>query len=65
MEAILVPADSSKIVGSCLKNYLENDRKKTKSLLPGPVAEKDSLVFEKNVFNITHRLDEFLESDKK
>jgi hypothetical protein len=65
MEAILVPADSSKIVGSCLKNYLENDRKKTKSLLPGPIAEKDSLVFEKNVFNITHRLDEFLESDKK
>ena len=65
MEAILVPADSSKIVGSCLKNYLENDRKKTKSLLPGPAAEKDSLVFEKNVFNITHRLDEFLESDMK
>jgi len=65
MEAILIPADSSKIVGSCLKNYLENDRKKTKSLLPGPIAEKDSLVFEKNVFNITNRLDKFLDNDER
>jgi hypothetical protein len=47
-------------MGSCLKNYLENDRKKTKSLLPGPVADEDSHVFEKNIFNITTRLDKFL-----
>lgn len=65
MEVILVPADSTEIQGNCLKNYLENDRRKTKSLLPGPVAEKDSLVFEKNIFNITNRLDKFLESDER
>jgi len=65
MEAILVPSESIKIRGKCLKNYLENDRKKTKSLLPGPVAEKDSLVFEKNIFNISNRLDKFLESDDR
>lgn len=65
MEAILVPAESSNLLGNCLKNYLDNDRKKTKAILPGPIAEKDSKVFEKNVFNITDRLDKFLESDKK
>jgi hypothetical protein len=65
MEAILVPADSKQNLGSCLKNYLENDRKKTKSLLPGPIADNDSLVFEKNIFNITSRLDKFLESDER
>ena len=65
MEVILVPAESSKSLGNCLKNYLENDRKKTKAILPGPIAEEDSKVFEKNVFNITDRLDKFLESDKR
>jgi len=65
MEVILFPADAHANLGSCLKNYLENDRQKTKSLLPGPVAQKDSDVFEKNIFNITNRLDNFLDSDEK
>lgn len=65
METILVPADLNQSLGSCLKNYLENDRKKTKSLLPGPIADNDSLVFEKNIFNITSRLDKFLEGDER
>jgi len=65
MEAILVPVESRNALGNCLKNYLDNDRKKTKLILPGPLADDDSRVFEKNVFNITGRLDEFLESDKK
>lgn len=65
MDAILMPVGVENNSGSCLKNYLENDRKKTKSLLPGPMAENDSKVFEHNVFNITSRLDEFLESPQK
>jgi hypothetical protein len=65
MDAILFPAESNKDVGSCLKNYLDNDRQKTKTLLPGPIAHKDSEVFEKNIFNITGRLDRFLNSDQK
>ena len=65
MEARLIPVDSITSVGSCLKNYLENDRKKTKSLLPGPIADEDSHVFEKNIFNITTRLDRFLASEEK
>ena len=65
METILVPAELNQGLGSCLSNYLENDRKKTKSLLPGPIADKDSRVFEKNIFNITNRLDTFLESDER
>ena len=65
MEVRLIPVDSNATVGSCLKNYLENDRKKTKSLLPGPIADEDSHVFEKNIFNVTNRLDNFLVSDEK
>ena len=65
MEARLIPVDLNTSMGSCLKNYLENDRKKTKSLLPGPIADEDSHVFEKNIFNITTRLDKFLSSEKK
>lgn len=65
MEARLIPIDSNTTVGSCLKNYLENDRRKTKELLPGPIADEDSAVFEKNVFNVTGRLDKFLASDEK
>jgi len=65
VEARLIPVDSITSVGSCLKNYLENDRKKTKSLLPGPIADEDSHVFEKNIFNITTRLDRFLVSEEK
>jgi hypothetical protein len=65
METILVPADSNLEIGSCLRNYLDNDRKKTKKILPGAIADVDSRVFEQNVLNITSRLDEFMVSDKK
>jgi hypothetical protein len=65
METILVPANSHLEVGDCLKNYLENDRKKTKSILPGAIADDDTRVFERNIFNITNRLDEFLNNGKK
>ena len=54
METILVPANSNLEVGDCLKNYLENDRKKTKSILPGAIADEDTKVFERNIFNITN-----------
>jgi hypothetical protein len=65
MDTILVPANSNLTVGDCLKNYLENDRKKTKSILPGAIADNDTKIFEQNVLNITNRLDEFLDSGKK
>ena len=65
MDTILVPANSNLEVGDCLKNYLENDRKKTKSILPGAIADEDTKVFERNIFNITNRLDEFLVGGKK
>ena len=65
MEAILVPATSNSQIGNCLKNYLDNDRKKTKSILPGALADEDTKVFEHNIFNITNRLDDFIESEKK
>lgn len=65
MDAILMPVESAKNLGSCLKNYLDNDRKKTKTLLPGPQADNDTKVFEHNVLNITSRLDEFLEGPQK
>jgi len=65
VETILVPANSNLEVGDCLKNYLEVDRKKTKSILPGAIADEDTKVFERNIFNITNRLDEFLVNGKK
>ena len=65
MDTILIPADSELEIGNCLRNYLDNDRKKTKLILPGAIADEDSRVFEQNIFNITSRLDLFLESEKK
>lgn len=65
MAVLLVPADSESPIGSCLGQYLANDRKKTKSIIAGPLAEEDSRVFEQNIFNITDRLDTFLDSDQK
>ena len=60
-----MPADGDSNLGSCLKNYLAIDRKKTKMLLPGPTADIDTKVFEHNVLNITSRLDDFLQSPQK
>ena len=65
METILVPANSNLALGNCLKNYLENDRRKTKAILPGSIAHDDTKVFEQNILNITNRLDEFLDGGKK
>ncbi len=65
MEALLIPDGYSDSKPGCLKDYLNTDRGKTKRLLPGELAINDSKVFEKNIFNITDRLDKFLSSEER
>jgi hypothetical protein len=65
LDTILIPSGLGRLIGSCLGQYLDNDRRKTKSILAGPLAEADSKVFESNIFNITNRLDDFLSSGEK
>ena len=65
IEAVLIPVAERESVGECLAQYLSNDALKTKKFLPGPIAAADTEIFNKNVLNITTRLDEFVASKKK
>lgn len=50
---------------SCLGRYLQSDRKRTKSNLPGEHAEKDSYVFEESLGKLQTKLRRFLDSSEK
>lgn len=50
---------------NCYKDYLFKQSEKTKTILPGQHAQIDSKKFEEGIFNLTSRLDNFLESSQK
>ena len=60
MAAILVPENELNTTNGCLNEYLDNDRQKTKTILPGELAVQDSKIFEQNIYNITNQLNKFL-----